>query len=78
MIACPWFAALPLAALEQRGNASAAGKPHAVILDIDETVLDDSPYQARAAPDGAQFDPDAWRAWVREAQPQAIPGPRSS
>ena len=42
-----WDALVP----EERGNAAKGLKP-AVVLDVDETVLDNSPYQARLVRDG--------------------------
>lgn len=35
--------------------------PPAVILDIDETVLDNSPYQARRIGPRGDFTPESWR-----------------
>lgn len=58
-------------------QAAAGGfeeKPPAIILDVDETVLDNSPFQARSVIDGLQFDPVRWSAWVAEASATAIPG----
>ncbi len=46
----------------------------AVILDADETVLDNSPYQERRAALGLGFTPDTWNAWVREGTAVALPG----
>ncbi len=46
----------------------------AVIVDIDETVLDNSPYQARLIQRGEQFTPDTWNEWVQRFQAQALPG----
>ncbi|MEM9066143.1 MAG: HAD family acid phosphatase [Planctomycetota bacterium] len=46
----------------------------AVILDIDETVLDNSPYQARLVRDGAVFDSETWAGWVAERSARPIPG----
>jgi len=59
-------------ALEQ--GAGAAALPPAVIVDVDETVLDNSAYQARMVRDGTAFSPDTWDAWVMEARATAIPG----
>ena len=50
------------------------GLPPAVIVDIDETVLDNSPYQARLVRDGGSYDEVTWDAWVREERAPAIPG----
>ncbi|MBB5359870.1 acid phosphatase [Rhodanobacter sp. ANJX3] len=46
----------------------------AVILDIDETVLDNSPYQARVIKSGGEFNEADWAAWCREAKARALPG----
>ena len=52
----------------------ATGLPMAVIVDIDETVLDNSPYQARLIRDGAGYDEVTWGDWVTEEKATAIPG----
>ena len=51
-----------------------AGLKPAVVLDVDETVLDNSPYQARLILAGTGFAPDTWDAWVAERSARAIPG----
>ncbi|HET7126233.1 MAG TPA: 5'-nucleotidase, lipoprotein e(P4) family [Lysobacter sp.] len=58
---------------EERGNA-ATGLPPAVILDVDETVLDNSPYQARLIANGKEYDDVSWDAWVAEKKAQPLPG----
>ena len=45
-----------------------------MVLDVDETVLDNSPYQARLVRDGAEFDEATWAAWVAEASARPVPG----
>ena len=52
----------------------AKGLPMAVIVDIDETVLDNSPYQARLIRDGVSFNEVTWGDWVLEEKATAIPG----
>ena len=64
-----WDALVP----EERGNPARGLKP-AVILDIDETVLDNSPYQARLVRDGAEYSDPTWDAWVEERKAKALPG----
>ena len=64
-----WDALVP----EERGNPAGGLKP-AVILDIDETVLDYSPYQARLVRDGAEYSDPTWDAWVEERKAKALPG----
>lgn len=49
-------------------------RPRAVILDLDETVLDNSPYQARGIIEGEGFNEESWDEWIRLAKAQAIPG----
>jgi 5'-nucleotidase (lipoprotein e(P4) family) len=49
-------------------------KPPAVILDLDETVLDNSYYNARNIIRGTGFTLDNWHAWCREEKAEAIPG----
>lgn len=48
--------------------------PPAVIADLDETLLDNSPYQARRVLAGGGYSPESWRAWVGEARARAVPG----
>lgn len=58
---------------DERNNALQGLKP-AVIVDIDETVLDNSPYQARLVRDGGDFNEATWAAWCREKKAAALPG----
>lgn len=62
-----------VAAVEQDA-AAAEGKPPAIILDVDETVLDNSPYQARLIEAGESFDPKTWNAWAAEGKADPVPG----
>jgi 5'-nucleotidase (lipoprotein e(P4) family) len=63
------------AAVEQEGDDFSM-LPPAVVLDVDETVLDNSPQQARTILAGGSFDPEVWAAWVNEARAPAVPGAR--
>lgn len=58
---------------DERKNESRGLKP-AVIVDIDETVLDNSPYQARLVRDGRSFDEFSWSQWCREKAAKPMPG----
>ena len=64
-----WDALVP----GERGNA-ATGLPPAVVMDVDETVLDNSPYQARLVRDNASYDETTWDLWVAEKKATAVPG----
>lgn len=48
--------------------------PPAVVLDLDETVLDNSAFEARLAADGAPYTEDAWNRWAEERKAGAVPG----
>jgi 5'-nucleotidase (lipoprotein e(P4) family) len=61
----------------ERIRETAAGRARgswAVILDADETILDNSEYQRRRATQGLGFTPETWDAWVREEKATALPG----
>ncbi len=56
-------------------NAIAQGiKNPAVIVDIDETILDNSPYQAGLVDTDKAFNPTSWNEWVKAKKARAIPG----
>ena len=50
------------------------GLKPAVILDVDETVLDNSPFAVRMVKSGAEYNEADWAAWCREARARALPG----
>ena len=58
---------------EDRANP-ATGLPPAIIVDIDETVLDNTPYQARLIRDGHDYGEPSWSQWVNEAAARPVPG----
>lgn len=64
-----WDALVP----EERANP-ARGLPPAVVMDIDETVLDNAPYQARLVRAGGEYNEATWDAWVREKRAKPVPG----
>jgi len=49
----------------------------AVILDADETVLDNSDYQKQLSVDGHGYSEESWAAWVRRRQARETPGARA-
>ncbi|WP_024891884.1 5'-nucleotidase, lipoprotein e(P4) family [Luteimonas huabeiensis] len=65
-----WDALVP----DERDNEDWADLPPAVIMDIDETVLDNSPYQARLVRDGQEYDEVTWAGWVAEKRAEPVPG----
>lgn len=64
-----WTASLP-----QEENENYMKLPPAIILDIDETVLDNSPFQARMIKQDKTFNIEDWNAWCNEAKAEAVPG----
>ena len=58
---------------EDRAN-KANGLPPAIIVDVDETMLDNSPYQARLIRDGKAYNEATWHDWVQEAAAKPVPG----
>ena len=64
-----WDALVP----EERATP-ARGLPPAIVMDLDETVLDNSPYQARLVREGKEYNEATWDAWVREEKAQPVPG----
>ena len=51
-----------------------AGLQPAVVLDIDETVLDNSAFQARLVLEDRPWSPQAWDKWVAMRAAGAVPG----
>ena len=55
-------------------TTSLRGLKPAVILDIDETVLDNSPFAARMVQGNHEYNEADWAAWCREESARALPG----
>ena len=62
------------AALEQTEQIDFEALPVAIIIDVDETVLDNSPYQAALALDGRSYSSKTWHEWVMEGRARPISG----
>ena len=58
---------------EERSN-DVSKLPPAIIVDVDETVLDNSPSQVRQIRERRGFDEAAWGAWVNERKAKPLPG----
>lgn len=59
--------------VEQEALARPAGT-WAVVLDADETVIDNSMYQVERAMVDKPFDRDSWRAWTARREAVPLPG----
>lgn len=51
-----------------------SSKPAAIMTDIDETVLDNSPYQVHQSLQGKDFDNTTWHVWTARADADTVPG----
>ena len=49
-------------------------QPPAIILDLDETSLDNLEFEVRAMHAGTTYDATLWRAWVEEGAAKSVPG----
>lgn len=61
----------------RRGSESAnTDKPTAVIMDLDETILDNGWFQSQQIRDQVQFDMNRWSTWEQKGSEQirAVPG----
>ncbi|MBB5395806.1 5'-nucleotidase, lipoprotein e(P4) family [Mucilaginibacter sp. AK015] len=50
------------------------GKPLAVVTDIDETILDNSPYDAARAIANKEYTLATWKTWTAKGQADTVPG----
>lgn len=69
-LADPTWTALPPG---ERGDGFES-LPPAIIVDADETMIDNSPFQARGVRDGVDYRYENWLTWVNERRARALPG----
>lgn len=55
-------------------NKKKDGKPLAVVVDIDETILNNSPYGGEELRHGRFYTVNTWNNWVNKAEADTIPG----
>lgn len=60
--------------LSEKLGKSNNKKPKAVIMDIDETVLDNSPVEAYQAINNVPFSDSVWNKWVNQCSAEPLPG----
>lgn len=51
--------------------------PKAIITDIDETILDNSPYEVHQTLQGKDYEPATWYEWTDKAAADTVPGAAS-
>ena len=54
-----------------------SGKPLAIVTDIDETVLDNSPYNGKLILTGEGFTDEGWYDWGKQIKAEPVPGARA-
>jgi 5'-nucleotidase (lipoprotein e(P4) family) len=54
--------------------AKQTDKPLAIITDIDETILDNSPYAVHQAYNGKEYEPTSWYEWTDKSAADIMPG----
>ena len=64
-----------IAALPKQFNQTSS--PGVVVMDIDETVLDNSLYQEERESRGLGYTSESWNAWVKREEATLVPGVRS-
>lgn len=68
------YQAYELAEIQVKRALAKGDKKPTVILDLDETVLDNSPYTAWQIVTNNPYSPDTWAQWVEDASAEAVPG----
>ncbi|HET9048464.1 MAG TPA: HAD family acid phosphatase [Chiayiivirga sp.] len=64
------WSALP----QGESQAGFESKPPAIIVDADETMIDNSAYQARSIRENRGYTAESWQAWVNARAARAMPG----
>jgi len=49
-------------------------RPYAVVTDLDETLLDNSPYDAKRAINNLGYDSKSWKEWTAKGIADTVPG----
>jgi 5'-nucleotidase (lipoprotein e(P4) family) len=65
---------LARASLDSELRKKRRRKPLAVVLDIDETVLDNSPYQAYGIAHQVRYNKEDWGEWINNRSAKALSG----
>lgn len=68
------FQAYNIARLRLDMYKPVSGKPKAIITDIDETLLDNSPYEASQVLQGKDYDQASWYQWTSKGSADTLPG----
>lgn len=59
--------------LNEEFKDTAIVKPRAVVVDIDETLLANTPYEAKCIKENINY-PEGWKEWMESSRCKALPG----
>ncbi|MBZ4188221.1 5'-nucleotidase, lipoprotein e(P4) family [Niabella beijingensis] len=62
------------ASLDKTLSGPVSAKPRAIVTDIDETFLDNSPYAVYRAFQGLDYDSKTWQEWTSKGNAVPLPG----
>ena len=54
-----------------------ASNQSAIIMDLDETVLDNSNYQVNLTEKNESYNPESWSVWVNKEEAKLVPGAKA-
>jgi 5'-nucleotidase (lipoprotein e(P4) family) len=57
-----------------RNQKKLPGKKNAVVVDIDETILNNGPYEAWLILNNMSYSDSTWNEWVQESSAEPLPG----
>lgn len=68
------YAAATMALKQMGDNPNPSGRGRAIVLDVDETVLDNVPYQGQLVLDDDRYRSETWDPWIEQRSAEATPG----
>lgn len=60
--------------LDQILHKKVGKKPRCIVVDIDETVLDNSAFEGRELHNGVSYNPNDWSEWTTKSIADTVPG----
>ncbi len=60
--------------IDKKVELKSSDKPKAVVVDIDETVLDNSPFEAHCITGNTSYTSKEWKTWTDKSEAKALPG----
>lgn len=68
------YAAAAASLEDMASREGAPGRRRAIVMDVDETVLDNARYQVQLVRDGTTYDPQSWDRWIALRAAEPVPG----